>query len=587
MDESPNPSMASTSQPSRGRVALVVTLLGLGWLAISARLIQIQWVQRDRFAGKAEQQRVFVEEMAARPGDIVDRQGRLLATTLTVQSLYLIPSRVSDRPKIAQLIAEPLGLDQKQLLDRITNNSERQFLWVKRRLSESETEQIKQLDLPKGVWGFRDEYRREYPQGVVAAHVLGIRDIDGVGRGGLEERFDSKLRGKNGHRRMARDSRGHVIEILDEDLLLPVAGKTVQATIDIVIQLYAERELDQVMKEWQPESCCAVVMDPTNGDILAMANRPTFNPNQPENALPESWKNRAISDIYEPGSTFKPIVVSYGLDQEVLQKEEQFHCQNGTYRMGRRTLHDHHPYGLLSLTDVLVKSSNIGMAKIGERMGNERLERAARLFGFGQKTGIELPGELPGILRPLKDWTSYSTGSIPMGHELATTPLQLITAHAALANGGVLVHPRIVLPDQKGSAATVPMTSTTVSSETARWMIEHPMQDVVTRGTGKKARIPGYHVFGKTGTAQCLSPHGGYVHSKYISSFVCGAPAENPRLLTLVVVNQSSVGGETFGGKVAAPAAANILRRGLVYLRISPDDQLLRAASLWTDDDFE
>ena len=282
------------------------------------------------------------------------------------------------------------------------------------------------------------------------------------------------------------------------------------------------------------------------------------------------------------------MIVSYGLDQGLIQRDENFHCQNGEYRMGRRVLHDHHRYGLLSLTDVLVKSSNIGMAKIGERMGNEQLEKAATLFGFGRKTGIELPGELPGILRPLKKWTSYSTGSIPMGHEIATTPLQLITAHAALANGGELVRPRIVLQDQQDSISAVSrMTISTVSRETARWIIEHPMQEVVERGTGKKARIPGYHVFGKTGTAQCLSADGGYVHGKYISSFVCGAPAESPRLLTLVVVNQSSVGGETFGGKVAAPAAANILRQGLVYLRISPDDQLIRAAANWKDDEFE
>ncbi|MEI8019688.1 MAG: penicillin-binding protein 2, partial [Schlesneria sp.] len=396
------------------------------------------------------------------------------------------------------------------------------------------------------------------------------------------------LRGQSGKRHVARDSRGLVIEILDKDQQIPVPGQNVRLTLDVVVQLYAERELDQVMKEWQPESCSAIVIDPTNGDILAMATRPTFDPNRPQEASPDSWKNRAIADIYEPGSTFKPIIVSYGLDQGVLQRDENFHCQNGEYRMGRRVLHDHHRYGVLSLTDVLVKSSNIGMAKIGERMGNEQLEKASTLFGFGRKTGIELPGEQSGILRPLKQWTSYSTGSIPMGHEIATTPLQLITAHAALANGGELVRPRIVLHDQRDSISAVSrMTTPTVSRDTAQWIIEHPMQEVVVRGTGKKARIPGYHVFGKTGTAQSLSADGGYVHGKYISSFVCGAPVESPRLLTLVVVNQSSVGGETFGGKVAAPAAANILRQALVYLRISPDEQLIRAAANWKDDELE
>ena len=580
----------NTREPvqNTARARLVVTLLGLGWLVLSARLIQLQWVQRDKFAGKAEQQREFVEETPARPGDIVDRQGRLLATTLAARSLYIVPVKISDSRQVAEALASVLGLNTDSLTEKIAGNSQRQFLWIKRRLTETEIAAVKQLSLPRGAWGFRDEYRREYPQGVVAAQVIGLRDIDGVGRGGIEERFDSTLRGQSGKRHVARDSRGLVIEILDKDQQIPVPGQNVRLTLDVVVQLYAERELDQVMKEWQPESCSAIVIDPTNGDILAMATRPTFDPNRPQEASPDSWKNRAIADIYEPGSTFKPIIVSYGLDQGALQRDEAFHCQNGEYRMGRRVLHDHHRYGVLSLTDVLVKSSNIGMAKIGERMGNEQLEKASTLFGFGRKTGIELPGEQSGILRPLKQWTSYSTGSIPMGHEIATTPLQLITAHAALANGGELVRPRIVLHDQQDSISAVSrMTTPTVSRDTAQWIIEHPMQEVVVRGTGKKAKIPGYHVFGKTGTAQCLSADGGYVHGKYISSFVCGAPVESPRLLTLVVVNQSSVGGETFGGKVAAPAAANILRQALVYLRVSPDEQLIRAAANWKDDELE
>jgi cell division protein FtsI (penicillin-binding protein 3) len=583
----------TTNPPGReptlllGRARLVVTILGLGWLILAARLVQLQWWQQVKFAGKAEKQREYVEDIPARPGDIVDRQGRLLATTLTARSLYVIPSQIAEPREIADALAEPLGLNAVTLFDKLRNHPERQFLWVKRRLTEAEAGVIKRLKLPKAAWGFRDEYRREYPQGVVAAHVLGLRDIDGVGRGGIEESHDARLRGRNGQRHISRDSRGHVIEILDDERP-PISGQTVRLSLDVVVQLYAERELDKVMHEWRPESCCAIVIDPENGDILGMATRPTFDPNQPQQATEDAWKNRAIADIYEPGSTLKPMIVSYGLDQGILQKEDLFNCEHGQYRMGRRLLHDHHSYGVLNLTDVLVKSSNIGMAKIGERMENDRLHEAVTVFGFGRKTGIELPGELPGILRPLKEWTSYSTGSIPMGHEIATTPLQLITAHAALANGGQLVRPRIILPDEQDPASALTgMIEPSVTSETARWIIEHPMQEVVTRGTGKKARIPGYHVFGKTGTAQCLSPDGGYVHGKYISSFVCGAPAESPRLLTLVVVNQSAVGGETFGGKVAAPAAANILRQSLVYLRISPDDHLLRAARNGKDDDIE
>ena len=573
--------------PVHSRARFVVTLLGIGWTLLAMRLVQLQWWQQDRLADRAERQREYAEEIVPRPGDIVDRQGRLVATTLTMRSLYVVPSRISKPWVAAQSLAAALGIDADSLFEKI-GERKRHFLWVKRRLTSDEVEKIKQLDLPTGTWGFRDEYRREYPQGVVAAHVLGLRDIDGVGRGGFEEGLDHILRGENGRRRLARDSRGRVIEILDDAEQPPRAGESVQLSLDLVVQLFAEKELDAVMKEWKPESCSAIALDPKTGDVLAMATRPAFDPNRPDLASAEAWKNRAIADIYEPGSTFKPFLVSYGLDQGVLHKDDVFNCEHGQYRMGRRLLHDHHSYGSLSLTDVLVKSSNIGMAKIGERLTNERLFKAATLFGFGRKTGIELPGELPGILRPLKEWTSYSTGSIPMGHEIATTPLQLIAAHAALANGGLLLRPRIVLPRADDSTAAVrSIAEETVNPETARWVVSGPMQEVITRGTGKRARVPGYNVFGKTGTAQCLSPSGGYVHGKYISSFVCGAPVEDPQLLVLVVVNQSSVGGETFGGKVAAPAAASILKQSLVYLRISPDEHLLKAASNWMDDDIE
>lgn len=570
------------------RARLVVTIFGVAWTLLALRLVQLQWWQRDRFADRAEQQREYAEDVIARPGDIVDRRGRMLATTLTTRSLYVVPSRISKPWIVANGLAKALDLNADSLFEKIGERDDRHFVWIKRRLSPEEVERVKKLELPKGTWGFRDEYRREYPQGVVAAHVLGLRDIDGRGRGGIEEGLDPALSGEKGRRKLARDSRGRVIEILDDIEQPPKPGQSIQLTLDLVVQLYAERELDAVMAEWKPESCSAIALDPKTGDVLAMATRPTFDPNHPEKARPESWKNRAIADIYEPGSTFKPFVVSYGLDQGVLHKGDMYNCENGQYQMGRRLLHDHHRYGTLSLTDVLVKSSNIGMAKVGERMTNDRLFAAATLFGFGCKTGIELPGELPGILRPLREWTSYSTGSIPMGHEIATTPLQLIAAHAALANRGELMRPRIVMPQSDDSTAAIrKISQATVRPEVAQWLVEGPMQEVITRGTGKRARIPGYNVFGKTGTAQCISPNGGYVHGKYISSFVCGAPVEDPRLLVLVVVNQSSVGGETFGGRVAAPAAASILKQSLVYLRISPDQHLLDAAANWKDDPVE
>lgn len=576
---------SSTELPSADRLwrraRLVVTVVGLGWMILAARLVQLQWLERDELSSRAAQQRTLIEEVPPRPGDVLDRQGRLLATSVQARSMYLVPKRIAQPEKVAEDVGAALGLPADSLRERLKSQPDRQFLWVKRRLTEDEADKIRQLGLRADSWGFRDEYLREYPQGAIAAQALGLRDIDGAGRGGIEEACDMQLRGKTGKRLLARDARGRVLDVLSDVDEPPQPGSSIRLTLDIVVQLFAERELDQVMANWKPESCCAVAMLAKTGDILAMASRPTFDPNQPELASLEAWKNRTIADIYEPGSTFKPFVVAYGLDQGVLKPEDVFHCENGEYHMGRRVLHDHHPYGKLSLTDVLVKSSNIGMAKVGERMENARLHEAAELFGFGRRTGIELPGELAGILRPLKQWTSYSTGSVPMGHEIAATPLQLITAHAALANRGKLVTPRLVYRQDSDATQISALTHDTVREETAKWVIEHPMAEVVSRGTGKRARLPGYHVFGKTGTAQCLSPDGGYVTGKYVSSFLCGAPVEDPQVLVLVVVNQASVGSEAFGGKVAAPAAANILRQALVYLRVSPDADLMRHAADW------
>lgn len=557
----------------RQRAGLVVTVVGLAWLVLAARLIQLQAWQQVELTGRAERQREFVEDVIPRPGDIYDAHGRLLATTITASSLYVAPLELLDDRNVADRLADALNLDADELSQRIARHAEKHFLWVKRRLSDEETRRIRALKLPPHGWGLREEFQRIYPQGPLAAQVLGLRDIDGVGRGGIEESCDAELRGTPGQRRLTRDSRGRVIDVVDDPEHLAHPGRDVVLTLDAVIQLFTERALDELVAEAQPEACCAIVLDPNSGDVLGMASRPSFDPNHADKVPDAAWKNRAIADIYEPGSTFKPMIVAYGLDRRMLDVSDHYDCEWGRYRMGRRWLHDHHPYGTLSLAEVLVKSSNIGMAKVGERLTNAGLHSAAALFGFGRRTGIELPGELPGILRPLDEWTSYSTGSIPMGHEIAATPLQLITAHAALANGGTLVRPRIL----KSRPADGPddlrnLVQTTVSADVARWVVQEPMHQVVTRGTGKRAKIDGYDVFGKTGTAQCLSPNGGYVHGKYISSFVCGAPVMNPQLLVLVVVNQATgSGGEVFGGRIAAPVAARILRESLVHLRISPD----------------
>jgi cell division protein FtsI/penicillin-binding protein 2 len=571
------------------RALTIVTLLAFFALVIGGRLVQLQWIDRLAFSDRANRQRTFIESIAARPGDIVDRNGRLMATTISVRSLYANPAHIADAAQFARDVAPLLNLDADRLAARLKLNRKKQFLWIKRRLTEQQEIDVRALKMPAERWGFRREFLRRYPQGQLAAHILGLRGIDGDGRGGVEQTFESVLRGTDGERVLVRDARGRVIDVETEPVRPAQHGRTVVLSLDAVIQLYTERALDRVMQEWRPSSACAIVIDPTTCDVLAMASRPAFDPNNPVDVLPAAWKNTAIASMYEPGSTFKPFIVAWAVDQQIISRDETFNCERGAYRMGRRILHDHHPYGQLSVTDILVKSSNIGMAKIGERMTNRSLYEAAVTFGFGRRTGTELPGELTGVVRKLSKWNRYSTGSIPMGQELAVTPLQLITAHAALANGGKLLSPRLVLGDMEAMEdfgrrsmpnATTQVVTQTVGAETATWVVAGPMRGVVQRGTGKRAQLPDFAVFGKSGTAQKHDPAtGGYSSNRYVCSFVCGAPVDNPRALVLVLVDEPTIGTSHYGGTVAAPAASRILQKTLLHLRVPSDAPRPRTAS--------
>ena len=560
------------------RLKFIVFPICTCWLILFGRLIHLQSWQSDELEKRANRQHSFTQTIAARPGDIVDRNGRLLATSVKTQSLYLIPKQIDDPQSIARQIAKALDLSANNLEEKIIRHRKKYFIWVKRRLSPKEANRIRELDLPKGTWGFEQEFRRYYPQEELAAHLIGLRNIDGEGQGGIEQSFNRDIQGKPGERTLIRDSRGRIIDMDEYSLLHPVDGKTIILSIDSILQFHAEKELEALMEEWEPKGACVTIMDPKTGEILASASRPVFNPNLPQEAKPADWKNLNTSAVFEPGSTFKPFVVAWALEQGLIQKEESFHCEHGVYRMGPRVLHDHHRYGELSLTDVLVKSSNIGMAKIGERLTNENLYRAAVMFGFGSKTGSGLPGELNGILQSFHKWNIYSTGSIPMGQEIAVTPLQLITAHAALANEGVYRQPGLILRKLDSSfihtrgfqlqeeTTQTKVVSPLIKPEICQWLIEKPMTEVVTRGTGKKAQLENYSVFGKTGTAQKIDPETGqYSHSQLVCSFICGAPSDDPRAIVLVVVDEPTKGQPFYGGTVAAPTASKILEKTLVH----------------------
>lgn len=566
----------------RQRFAVVIVVFAASFIALAGRLVQLQVIDREVLADLAARQRLHVETLPARPGEIVDRNGRPLAVSVRAQSLFAVPNAIDDVDAFAIRISQAIEIDAAELAADLTRQRRKSFVWLRRRLSEPEEAAIRKLDLPRETWGFREEFLRKYPQGVVAAHVLGLRDIDGVGRGGVEQRYDNVLRGRDGRRVTRRDARGRVIDVRHELTELPDVGRTLVLSIDSVVQLFAEQELDALMARHAPQGACVIVIDVESSDLLAVASRPTFDPNRPAEADADAWMNRAVSAVYEPGSTFKPLVVAWALDASVLKTDEMLDCEHGVYRTGRRVLHDHHGYGELSVTDVLVKSSNIGMAKIGERLGAAELHRCVTAFGFGKPTGTSLPGEESGVVRPLPQWNDYSLGSIPMGHEIAVTPLQLIAAHAALANRGRFVSPRLVIreldPDQSpGRAVTdrqrgpLQVASRVASPEVARWVIEEPMTEVVRRGTGKAALLREYTVFGKTGTAQKFDAQlNQFVNDRHVVSFVAGAPASQPKILVLVMADEPT-GSEQAGGSVAAPTAAAVLRRTLLYLGVPYD----------------
>ena len=499
------------------------------------------------------------------PGDILDRHGRLLATTLKVRSLFVDPSRIKAPETVAGILADALHLDVEQLQAHIEAHTGRRFLWIKRRLTEQEEQRLQNARLPDDVWGFREEFRRRYPHRHLAAHVLGWRNIDGIGQAGVERSFENQLSGTEGQRVLVRDARGYVLDILEEVTEPPIPGKPLALTIDLDLQALAEEQLDKLMGQWHAGSASVVVLDPSTGDVLAMASRPTFDPNDPADSPPESWINRAVAQAHEPGSTLKPMIAAWAVDTQVVSREESFDCGQGEYRMGRRLLHDTHPYGDLTLGGILVKSSNIGMARIGERLGNEGLFAAVRAFGFGRPTGISLPDESTGLVRPLEDWDAYSTGSIPMGQELAATPIQMIRAHAALANGGTLSTPRLV--SQPSATHQQPgriQVTHVIDKSTADWLVRGPLVEVVASGTARRAQLEGVTVFAKTGTAQKYDLEtGSYAPDRYVSSCLCGAPAEAPRILVLVTLDEARSQGEPYGGVVAAPAAASILKRAL------------------------
>ena len=560
----------------RHRVAWLVLMIGLLATGVVFRLYLLQVTRGDALRAQARRQHQQRIQVLGRRGGIVDRDGRELAVSLETWSLFAHPARVPDKAKAARLLAPLLELPADRLLARLQSGEP--FVWLKRRLDPAVADAIRGLDLPVGkgrALDFEMEGKRFYPRGSLAAHVIGFADIDQKGIEGTERALDDLLQCSRATYLATLDAKGGMVlqrvgpeERSPEDVVL---------TLDLVLQHVVERELDRAMKETGAKAASAILLDPRNGQVLALANRPTADLNDYGAALPAARKNRAVTDLYEPGSTFKIVGAAAALDQGKVSPDQVFDCENGVLTLaGGHTVHDHERYRLLTLRGVLEHSSNVGMIKVVRPLPKDVLHDYVKRFGFGGKTGIELPGETAGLLSAPSRWSATTQPSLAMGYEIGVTALQMAAAAAALANGGTWYPPRVVLGtrSEDGTFHAAPVTEPrrVVSERTARTMASL-MEGVIEEGTGKQAWVAGYRIAGKTGTARKSGTWRGYSTDK-VPSFVGFAPARHPRLAGLVVLD-SPVGAQYYGGQVAAPVFARILGEALAHLRVPPDEDPL------------
>ena len=552
---------------------IVICLLGLG-----ARCVYLQsgFGQAD-WQGLAERQHSQVIGLPGRRGSILDRHGRVLANSVRGRGVFADPAILADGLAVARKLGAILGVDSAEMGATIQKAKSRRFVWLARDVSQETARQVRELGI-RGV-GVQSYQQREYPQGELAGQLLGFVGAEGVGLEGLERQFEAELGSRDGWQRRTADPGRRPLWSAQKNYEPVQDGGHVILTIDSVIQQFAEEQLGRACEKYQAKWGSAVVMDPHTGEVLAMASWPRFAPGNFAQSQAELRRNRCVTDVFEPGSTFKPFVASKALEAGLFGLDDKIFCHNGVYRTGSRTLHDHGAgYGELSFEDVVVHSSNIGMAIIGQRLKNKRLYEGVRDFGFGEKTGIDLAGESAGLVWPLDDWTSFSTTSVPMGQELAVTPLQLLRAFCAIANGGLLrrceIVRKVISPSGELLWQAVPENQPrrVLSVEVSRQMRERVLANVVRRGTGTRAQLAAWGVFGKTGTSQVADKEkGGYLEDAFVGSFLGGAPIGRPRVCVLVSVGQPERSLGYYGGTVAAPAVAVILEKTLAYLGVEPE----------------
>jgi cell division protein FtsI (penicillin-binding protein 3) len=551
-------------------LAFIVAFALVGWRAFSLQVLQErEWVER------AERQHQKTIPLIPQRGTIFDSSGEALALSMEIDSIYAEPRKLANRDHAARLLAPILDIPLATLRAKLAGD--RGFVWVKRQVPPEMAQRVRNLKLE--AVGTIKEHKRYYPNSTVGAQVVGFTGLDPKGLEGIEAAYDKTLLGRGGYLVMERDALGRGIGSGTPEVQGATRGHDLHLTIDENLQYIADRELAAAIQEYNARAGTVIVLEPNSGRILAIANQPEFNPNAVARYRPDDWRNHAISDTFEPGSTMKVFVMAAALNEGVVTPTQLIHCENGSYRVGGRTIHDHHPYGILTAEEVIKVSSNIGSAKIGKMLERKRLHTYLRNFGFGQKSGIELRGEEVGILHDPSKWFEITLATISFGQGISVTPLQLAAATAAIANGGYLMEPYLVekVTDSAGQVieerqpkVVRQVVKSDVAARVARMMETVTADD---RGTGIKARVPGFRVAGKTGTAQKVDPvTGGYSADKRVASFVGFVPAEAPRLVVMVMIDEPH--GQVYGGLVAAPVFARVATQSLHYLKVKPNQPL-------------
>ena len=555
----------------RIRIRLIGAVFILGFALVAMRAFDLQVLQEQQWGERAERQHQKVIPLTPQRGTIFDSNGEELAVSVDVDSIYAEPRKLEDRAVAVKQLAKALGLSAQEIRSRLKGNSN--FVWLKRQVSPRQSESVKVMAL-KGV-GMIKEPQRFYPNSNIAAHLLGFTGLDPKGLEGLELEYDKMILGRGGYLVMERDALGRGIGTGSPEVQGATRGHDLYLTIDKNLQYIAERELADGLRRTEAKAGTVVMLEPSTGKVLAMASYPEYNPNAYSRYKPYQWRNRAVCDSFEPGSTFKVFLMAAALNEAVITTKQKIDCENGKFRVGGKDIHDHKKYQKLTPAEIIKYSSNIGSAKIGKMLERKAFHRYIKDFGFGQQTGIDLPGEVVGLLRPPNKWFEVDLAAISFGQGLSVTPIQLASAVASIANGGYLMEPYVVdrVVDSQGQVThqNQPRVLRKVVAQDVAQTVAR-MMEMTTEddGTATNARVPGFRVAGKTGTAQKVDAvTGGYSADKRVASFVGFLPAEAPRLVMLVVIDEPKIG--IYGGLTAAPVFSRIAAQAMQSLKVAPN----------------